>query len=270
MKRIAKALVALLAMCSLVACSSSTTVNGNTLTVGVRTNLNRFSYYYEDSDSYYGFEDDIARELADRLGYNVKLVGVAAEDREDALDNGEVDCLVAAFSKTESREEKYNLSTAYYQDYGRVLVQKSTLFENWNSLSGKRIGYRTGTDAMDSFSEKLVSLKLVSGVKNVEEFCHFVELDSYDEIAKALQIGTIDAAILDGCIALGWMDDDMMYLSDEYYSTEEYCVATSKDSSLSDKINSAIEDMINDGTIAQLEDKWDIQVVEEETVDEKE
>ena len=232
---------------------------GEKLVVGVRKNLYRMSYYYEDSDQFYGFEDDLALELAQRLGYEgVEYVGLDIEDRDRVLDEGSVDCIIAAYSRTEERESKYHLTAPYYEDYGRILIQKSTLFTSWRDLKGKKVGYCKGTDAMDAFAKKLVEDGYIDDVKDVKTYCKVYELKSYDRLMHDIEVGTIDAACLDGCIALGFMDEDMMYLTKEYYSRESYCIASPQNSSLSDAIDQALTEMLEDGTVDALAYKWDL------------
>lgn len=101
-------LAIVLGACSLIGlsgCSSASSPTGSdTLRVGVRADIVNFGYLNEQTGKYYGMEIDLANEMANRLGYsNVELVTVLPDNRKEMLLNGEVDCLVACYSKTDTR-----------------------------------------------------------------------------------------------------------------------------------------------------------------------
>ncbi len=231
--------------------------NDKTLVVGVRKNLTRFSVYNEEYDQYIGFEVDLAHELANALGYNdVVFMGLHSNEREAALDTGAIDCLIAAYSWREERNEKYALSPPYFMDHGRILVENSTLFTDWSDLRGKKVGYITSSDSKNAFINRLVEEPYIKDQADAENFCIMVSKNSYSDIMSAVEIGTLDAARLDGSIAIGFMDDEMSYLTDKVYSDEYYCVATRKESAIAEDVENAVALLYKDGVIAKLEEKW--------------
>ena len=234
--------------------------SGNLLVVGVRTNLANFSSYNEEADTYYGFEDDLARSLAKMLGYDgVEFVGLLPEEREDALESGEVQCLIAAYSETEERTEKFDLSDPYYYDQGRVMVERSTLFEDYADLQGATVAVRTGTTAQENLEQKLAGLGLISQAtdESLSGFLKIETMDTYEEMNSALDYGTVDALCADGCITLPWLDEERRYFEDAY-SDEDYVVATAKGSDLSAEVNEALQTLMNDGTVDELLLKWGV------------
>ena len=61
---------------------------------------------------------------------------------------------------------------------------------------------------------------------------------------------------MDGSIAKTYLNADR-HLLDFTIGSQEYGVATQKDSALSQPVAEAIQGMLDDGTIAELTDKWD-------------
>lgn len=234
-----------------------TSAKSGTIKIGVRDDIVGLGYYNSTTEKYYGLEIDLAYELADELGYkDVEFVTVHPENRKDMLLEGQVDCLIAAYSISDSRLENFDFSPAYYSDYSRVMVEKSSMLTSIEQLMGKRIGVVSGADTAPIFAQKLVELGLIPEVDN-ETFdaVTFVRMDSYGEIEKALEAGTVDAACMDGCIASAYMNDDRVLL-DETLSQENYGVATQKDSKLSKAVAEAVQKMLDDGDIAEMIDKW--------------
>ena len=258
MKRILSAIAAALLTAALLAGCAGGSSGGKKLTVGVRKNLANFSSYSEEADTYYGFEADLAEALAKEMGYSgVKFVGLDPEERESALENGQVDCLIAAFSYTESRAEKFDLSTPYYHDAGRVMVEKSTLFSDYADLKNSTVAVRSGTTARDNLAAKLQADGLIRSAADLEGFLNIAEYTSYEEMNAALEYGDADALCADGCITLPWLDEERAYF-EEAYSQEDYVIATAKGSRLTAKAETALTALSENGTLTKLETKWGV------------
>ncbi|MDO4961092.1 MAG: transporter substrate-binding domain-containing protein [Eubacteriales bacterium] len=265
--KVKKALISMLLVCGIImtACGASKAAGaakgtGKYLKVGVRENLNKFSVYNEDADTFYGFEADVARQLALELGFDgVSYVGVVADDREAALADGSADCIIAAYSWTADRAEKYELSEPYFYDSGRVMIEKSTLFTDYKDLEGCRVAVHSGTSAAGALAKKLKNDGLINADSDAElkKFLNIVEYSSYDEMNAALETGEVDALCADGCISLPWMNDERTYFK-EAYSEENYCIAANKGSALISDVNAAIGTLKENGTIDRLIAKWDL------------
>lgn len=255
-----------LAGCASASDDKGTASNGETLRVGVRSDVVGFGYLNDDTGKYYGLEIDIANEMAERMGYGaVEFVSVLPENRKDMLQNGEVDCLVACYSIAESRQKNFDFSPAYYSDDSIVMVENSSLIDGVDALKGKTLGTMSGSNTAPQLVIKLTEAGFTSGEALsanednsdvVFDTFHLVQMASYQELSKALEEGAIDAACMDGSIAKTYLDADRSIL-DFTIDTQEYGVATQKDSALSQPVSAAIQGMLDDGTIAQLTDKWD-------------
>lgn len=255
-----------LAGCASASDDKGTASNGETLRVGVRSDVVGFGYLNDDTGKYYGLEIDIANEMAERMGYGaVEFVSVLPENRKDMLQNGEVDCLVACYSIAESRQKNFDFSPAYYSDDSIVMVENSALIDGIDALKGKTLGTMSGSNTAPQLVIKLTEAGFTSGEALsanednsdvVFDTFHLVQMASYQELSKALEEGAIDAACMDGSIAKTYLDADRSIL-DFTIDTQEYGVATQKDSALSQPVSAAIQGMLDDGTIAQLTDKWD-------------
>ncbi len=242
-----------------------TAANG-TLRVGVRSDVVGFGYLNEDTGKYYGLEIDIANELGERLGYaDVEFVTVLPENRKDMLVNGDIDCLIACYSIAESREKNFDFSPAYYEDSSIMMVENSSLVASIEGLKGGTIATMSGANTAPQLAQRLTDVGFTSGevVSQTEDhaetvFDNFrlVQLDSYRDLSRALEEGTIDAACMDGSIAHTYLNDNRSVLSFKI-ATQSYGVATQKDSELSKPVSDAVQAMIDDGTVAALTDKWD-------------
>lgn len=234
-----------------------------TLRVGVRDDIMNFSYLNDQTGKHYGLEVDIANEMAKRLGYaDVEFVSVTPDSRKDMLLKGEVDCLVACYSIADSRLENFDFSPAYYTDRAIVMVENSSLITDVEQLEGKTVGIMSGSNTGPVFATKMYELGVIGPdvVENTDEYTQYQgilvkKIATYEELSKALETGEVDAAAMDNSIASTYMNEDRSIL-DVNLGDQEYGVATQKDSELSGNVANAIQEMLDDGTIAAYIDKW--------------
>ncbi len=287
-KRISAGLLAVLVLCLLMSagitgCSSSdesstvvstgvsgtgsTPTDSDTLRVGVRSDISGFSFYNEIAGKFTGLEIDIATEAASRLGYSkVEYLVTTPETKEDMLINGDVDCVIACYSITDSREEAVDFSPSYYVDTSVVMVEQSALFFNdIDDLAGCTFGVREGTNTAEQLVTRLQEEGMTDGEiisydenNSVYYYDNFriKEYSTYQEVSDALERGDVDAFCADGCIARAYSEDNRKLL-DFQIATQQYGAATLKGSALSEPVYETIGEMKDDGTISELIDKWD-------------
>ncbi len=238
----------------LAAVMAETVWAAKTLTVGVRDDIMHFGYLNPNTGKYYGLEIDLAEKLADKLGYDtVEFVTVDPDNRKDMLLTGQVDCLIAAYSVSETRLQNFDFSPAYYTDYSSIMVEKSSLFTSITDLVGKRIGVLKGVNTAPKLVQKMIEMGLMT--EDDAKGTILVDMDSYGEVSKALEEGMVDVACMDGCIARAYMEDDREILEDKI-GEETYAVATQKDSELSAPMAAAVQELLDDGTVEALIEKW--------------
>lgn len=241
--------------------------SSDTLRVGVRADIVGFGYLNERTGKYYGLEIDIAEELANRLGYkNIEYTTVLPENRKELLLEGKIDALVACYSIVETRLENFDFSPAYYDDSVIAVVQSSAQVSSIDDLKGATFGTMSGSNAAPLLSIKLYEIGFSNG-ETVEanednsnvlfDTWRLIQYPSYQELSDALEIGEVDAMVLDGAIAKTYMNDERSVLNGFTVDKVSYGVATQKGSELSARVAETIQGMLDDGTIDAIIDKWD-------------
>lgn len=245
MKKIISVSIILIMLSATIFCGCNN--NKKVLRVGVRSDVANFGYIL--NDNYHGLEIDLAYEISELLNYkNVELIEVTTENREEKLKNGEVDCIIACFSKTPERMEKFDFSETYYTDVFVIIASVSSLFREVSDLEGTTIGVKSNTTG-SQYAKKALN---DAGV-NKYTIC---EYDSYEDIVTDLECGKIDALGMDYCMfGNNVRTGEMLVLGGEYPESE-FGVATLKGSLLSQKINEAVSTMRSDGTMENLVERW--------------
>lgn len=247
--------------------SGGTASNGKILRVGVRDDIAGMSELNAANGKYYGLEIDIAQEMATRMGYaGCTFTTVTPDSRKETLQNGDVDCLVACYSDSQNREKNFDFSPAYYHDAIVLVCEKSSLITSVDGLKNHTFGTLAGANTAPYLAANLTERGFTNGqVLTANEdntdvtfdTWHLLEYPSYAELSCALESGEVDAMAADGAIAAAFLNDDRLVLSDYQAAPQDYAVATQKDSDFTAPVATAIQAMLDDGTIDTLIDKWD-------------
>lgn len=237
------------------------------LRAGVRADVVNFGYLNERTGNYYGLEIDLVNEIAERMGYgDVEFVTVIPDNRKEMLLEGQIDLICGCYSIADSRLENFDFSPAYYDDRVVAVVQNSSMIGSVDDLRGRTFGTMAGSNAAPLLSTKLYEIGFTNGEvvtandDNSEvsfDTWNLLQFPSYQELSDALESGDVDTMVLDGAIAQTYMDDKRVVLDGFTVAEQSYGVATQKDSELSQPVAEAVQAMLDDGTVAALQDKWD-------------
>lgn len=196
-----------------------------------------------------GFDIDLIREVAKRLGYDVEVVDMDFSGLLPALQTRQVDVVVASMSKTEERLKNIDFSEDYFRPTYVIL-----------SLNKSKVLCKL------DFNEKVVGAQLGSS--------HAAALKEYWDVAKNFQIEErnrvldlvqelraerLHAAIIDDFPAYQFMKScpDIFWV--EPFVVENmmgYAIALPKGSELTAKVNTVLKDLEKEGFLSNLKKKW--------------
>ncbi|MEM7490268.1 MAG: transporter substrate-binding domain-containing protein [Pseudomonadota bacterium] len=109
------------------------------LVVGVKTDYAPWGVRRADG-TIEGLEVDLARDLAERLGVGLELIGVTANNRIDRVNQGRVDVVIATTGDTAERRMQADLIQPNYYSSGVVVYGRRDLpVEGWADLRGARL-----------------------------------------------------------------------------------------------------------------------------------
>ncbi|TMQ89916.1 glutamate ABC transporter substrate-binding protein [Actinomadura soli] len=220
-------------------------VNGDQPGVGERTG----------GGSFQGFDIDVAREIAERLGVtgaNVTFKQVGYATREKLVQDGDVDLVVASYSVTPERKVKVSFAGPYYVAHQDVLIRASDTAEirSIHDLKGRRLCKVPGS----------VSFPRVHDEQGVAALP--VQADGYARCLTDLTAGRLDAVstddlILAGLAAKASAGGHALRIVNAPFTDEPYGVGIRKaDVAGCEAVNKAITGMYQDGTTAELLRKW--------------
>ena len=205
-------------------------------------------YVYKDvRGDYAGIDVELMKEACTRIGYEPVLKEIDISERFSSLADGDVDCLWSALTM-DGRKNVYLWAGPYLYAQRVVAVPTDSEIENLADLKGKRVSVQAG-----STSETIVIKNLEPDFPKLQQLTTFQDVG---EVFSALHRGYVDAAMgLEGALQvyISEYPGEYRYLNMSLRS-EALGVAFRKngDKELAQKLNQALQDMIADGTTAEL------------------
>ncbi len=195
-------------------------------------------------NGYSGFDVDVARYVAARLGYSsdeIRFVQVHSADREGLVRTGQVTLVVATYSITDWRTRSVSFAGPYFLAGQGLLVRTDTTdVTGPASLSGHTVCTARGSTSASRVKS------MVAGVVLQEDA-------TYTQCVDSLVAGSVDAVTTDDVILAGYASDPRykgkVRVVGRTFSQERYGIAfTSGDTALCTKVTDAIRAMISDGS----------------------
>ena len=95
--------------------------------------------YHNEKDELVGYDVDIAREVAKKLGVEAKFIESSWDANLAAFDTNKADAIFSQISVTEERKKKYDYSIPYMVSHAAIIVHKDTNdINSFADLKGKR------------------------------------------------------------------------------------------------------------------------------------
>ena len=230
--------------------SASLTAEEGVIVFGTNAEFPPFEYV-STSDGligeYDGIDIAIAAAIGEALGLEVEINNMEFDSLLVALENGQVDAVIAGMTVTDERLEEVNFSTSYYAATQVMIVPEDSDITCAADMEGKTIaviqGY-TGEIAVQELGFDYESFK-----KGTDAILELVN-------------GKADVVVIDSATAAKYIEDNegLMIVEDEdTFGNEEYAIAVNKENEeLLEAINEIIEELLADGTIADLGDEYSV------------
>src|ERR1043165_3870437 len=109
------------------------------LVVGSKADYKPFGFR-DPSGAIVGFEPDIARLVADKLGVKLELEPVVSSNRMQFLQQGKIDLMIATMNdKPDRRQIVGIIEPLYYASGVNVLANKKAGLKTWEQLKGQKV-----------------------------------------------------------------------------------------------------------------------------------
>ena len=193
-----------------------------------------------------GIDVEIALAIADKLGLELVIDDMDFDAALMAVQNNSADVMLAGLSYSEDRDEVVDFTDSYATGIQSVIVKEGSDV-TMDNVGEYLIGTQRGTTgfqyATDDYGEE-----------------HVIGYDNGATAVQELINGTIDAVIIDNAPAQEYVaanPDAGLALLDGAWVEEDYCAAVDEGNTvLLEAINTALNELIEDGTIQTIIDKY--------------
>lgn len=219
-----------------------------------------FHMMVDGKDTIVGYDIDIAKEIANDMGVELKIQDMSFDGLLTALNAGHVDMVIAGMVATPERLEAVDFSISYGKSSdindGQKLViraEDKDLYKDIESLTDKKLGVQK------SGLQEEIAKKQLSNAK-------IIYLTKIPNMVMDLQMKKVDAIILAGDVAKNYANKNPdLYVTDIPLTqeTEGTGIAFKKGSKkLLEQTNTTLERLISDGSMDALIEKNE-KIVEE-------
>jgi arginine/lysine/histidine transporter system substrate-binding protein len=217
------------------------------LTMGTSADYAPFEFIdTAKGDDIIGIDPEIAKAVAEKLGYEVKINDMDFGGLIQALQSGQVDFVMSAMSATDDRRKSVDFSEIYYTSKHMIVSKKDSGIKKVEDLSGKKVGVQLGSIQEEKANELAEEVDMTVENRN-----------RIPEVIQEIKAGRFDAAIIEDTVAAGYLDNNEDL---EGFTIEDadggYAAAFPKDSELTEEFNKALKEMIDSGEIDAIIKKW--------------
>jgi ABC-type amino acid transport substrate-binding protein len=222
------------------------------IVVGTQVPYPPFENYDVNTGKYEGIDIEIMERVAQELGVELEWKPMDFDPLFGSVQTGQIDCAISSITITSEREKTVNFTNPYYVANQGVLIRDSSSISNIDDLNGTKVVVQAATTGQYWADENLVDAGRVSS----SDYAQFTDVPA---AALTIENGQNDAFIVDTPVAFKYANDTNFNLKVGFIieTNENYGIMIPQNEpELKAAINQILAEMIADGTLDQIINKW--------------
>jgi polar amino acid transport system substrate-binding protein len=218
-------------------------VQEGTLTVGTDTPFPPFEIGQPPDIS--GYDIEVMNAVAEKLGLEAQYQDTSFDTIFRDVAQGQFDIVAAASTITAEREQTVDFSDPYYEAQQALLVPSDSDIQSVDDLGGAIVGAQDATTG-EAYANDETDASEVRG------------FPEGPDATAAVRTGQVDAAIIDQPVAIDAVEQQPGLQIVQQIATNElygFAMAPASDN-LEQAVNDALAELKEDGTIAELYQKY--------------
>ena len=197
-----------------------------------------------DDGGFEGIDVEIATAIAEKLGLELDILDMDFDSALLAVQQGKSDIVMAGVTVNDDRLLVMDFSTSYANGVQVVIVKEGsdiTIDNMGEGLIGTQRGTTGNIYCTDDYGEE-----------------HVMAYDDGFTAVQALMNGQVDCVVIDNAPAQEFVKNNPgLTILDTEYANEDYAIGLNKgNTALLDAINTALNELISDGTVQTIIDKY--------------
>lgn len=230
-------------------------------TLIMATNASFPPYEYYDGEDVVGIDVEIAAAIAAKMGFDFQVDDMEFDSIIPAIQSGKASFGMAGMTVTEDRALLVDFSNSYATGKQVIIVKEDSDITSVNDLLAEGASHTIGVQLSttgDIYTTMDIEEK---GLGTINRY------PNGNEAVMALVAGKIDCVVIDNEPAKAYVaaNEGLKILETEYI-IEDYAACFKKDSELLAQFNQAMQELIEDGTIPAIIEKYipsNVEAVEE-------
>lgn len=202
--------------------------------------------FHDSNGKLTGFDVDIAKEVAKRIGVKTEFVETKWDGMIAGLDSNRFDIVVNEVGITKERQQKYDFSNPY-------IVSKAVLIVRKDDNSIKKFSDLKGKKSAQSLTSNLAQIATANGAD-------LVQVNGFNQAIDLLNSKRVDATVNDSLSFYDLIkqkpDTQLKVVATDKNADKDAIILKKNKKELLDAINKALGSMKADGTYLKISKKW--------------
>lgn len=207
--------------------------------------------FRDDKNEIVGFDIDLAKEAAARMGVEVQFQPISWDAKGEELNSGNIDVIWNGFTITEERKKDFLFTKPYIEDRQIIVVRPDSTIATKADLAGKEVGIQAGSSAIEAVMADAATYETIKDTLR--------EFDSNDMALRDLSGGGLEAVVVDEVVGRYYISKHPgeYKVLDENFGVEAFGVGLRlTDKAFLAELDKALDEMKADGTAAEISNKW--------------
>ena len=244
-----KIVALLLALCLSLTLISAFAEDAEKPVLKMGTNAQFPPYEFYEDGVIVGIDAEVAAAIAEKLGMELEIVDMDFGAIIAAVTTGKVDMGLAGMTVTDERLQSVNFSSTYATGVQAIIVKEGSPITSVDDLYAEGASYKIGVQESTTGD---IYCSDDFGTENVDKY------KSGADAVMALITDKVDCVIIDNEPAKAFVAaNEGLVLLETAYAVEDYAIAVAlENTELLEKIDSALIELKEDGTLAAIVEKY--------------
>ncbi|MBR4903255.1 MAG: amino acid ABC transporter substrate-binding protein [Selenomonadaceae bacterium] len=209
--------------------------------------------FRNEKGEFIGFEIELAKETAKRMGVTIEFKLINWVDKEKELEAGNIDAIWNGLDITPERKKVMLFSKPYMDNRQIIMVRKGDNRDIYSEgdLKGRIVGAKAGTTS---------AIYIENNEKLKDSLAGFKIYVTDEEAFEDLENGNADAIVCDeiiGCFEMIRNRNEFELVNITVGKACEMGIGFRKnDTELRDRVQKAFDEIIKDGTAKKISEQW--------------
>lgn len=207
--------------------------------------------YKDEADKLVGFDTEFAEAVCAKLGITPEFITINWDTKELELDAKTLDCIWNGLTVSEERAQNMAFSQSYVQNNQVAVIRTEDIdkYTDMESIADAKIVAEVGSAGETAVKNEALLIE-----------SDFAPVAKQTDAITEVSFGTADVAVIDVVMANAIISEDSDFsnltILDLGFTPEEYAIGFRLGSDAVAVFNTAIDELLADGTLAALAEKY--------------